>query len=59
MHLAMDTVLVRGTIAVIKQNGQRKLEWKGFFWLTLPHCCLLLKDIRKETQIGWEPGGRS
>lgn len=33
----IDTVLVRGTVAVMKHNDHSNMERKGFIWLMLPY----------------------
>ena len=44
------SVLVRIIIFVKKHYDQNKLERKGFILLTLPHCSLSLKEVRRGTQ---------
>lgn len=50
---------VRVTIAVMKPHDQSNLGKKGFIQLTLPHCCLSLKEVRTGIQTGQKPGGKS
>jgi hypothetical protein len=52
-------VYVRVTIAVIIHHDQSNLGKRGFIWLTLPHHCSSSTEVRKGTQTGQEPGGRS
>lgn len=54
------SVLFRVSIAAVKHYDQKiKLGRKEVIWLTLPYCCLSLKDVRTGTQMGQEPRGRS
>ena len=50
-------VLVRGPIAVMKHHDQKVEEEK--VCLTSPHCSPPSKKVRRRTQTGQEPGGRS
>ena len=45
-----ESVLVRASIAVMKHYDQSNLGRKGFVWLTLPHHCSSLKEVRTGTQ---------
>lgn len=55
----MLTVLIRVSIAVMRHHDKNKLGREGLIQLTLPHHCLLLKEVRTGTQAEQEPGGRS
>jgi hypothetical protein len=35
---------------------KKQLGRKGFIWLTLPHCCSSLKEVRTGTQAGQGAG---
>ena len=45
-------VLVRVSIPAQTSWPRRKLGRKGFIQLTLPHCCLLPKEVRTGTHTG-------
>ena len=53
-------ILVKVTIAVIKDHNQSNLGRKVFMWLTFIFTSLvLIREVRTGTQTGQEPGGRS
>lgn len=59
---ALLPVLIRVSIAIMKHYDQKKKKvWGGryFFQLILPHWCSSLKEVRRATQSGKEPGGGS
>ena len=69
----MTSILVRVSVAIMKQHGQKQVvEGKGgfllvfffvlffvLFWLILSYHNPSLKEILTGTQAGLEPGGRS
>lgn len=55
----MAGVLVRITIAMMKNHDQSNMERKGFICLTFPHLSSSLKEVRTRIQTGHQPGGRS
>ena len=50
-RLFVAGVSVRVPIAVMKDHDQSNLRRKGFIWLTLPHHCSSLKEVRTGAQI--------
>lgn len=45
-------VLIRVTNTMMKQDNQKQVVEKTFIWLTFPHPCSSLEDIRKGIQTG-------
>lgn len=44
---------------MMKHHDQKIVGTERVFCLTLQHCCSLLKEVRKGTQEGQDPGGKN
>ena len=52
-------VLVRVTIAAMNHHDQKYLGEEKIFFFTLPQDCSSPQEVRRGTQVGQEPGGRT
>jgi hypothetical protein len=48
----LKNILVRITTAVLKHHDQKQTEEEGAYWLTLPHHCSSLEELKTETLSG-------
>jgi hypothetical protein len=49
-----ESSCLRAMVAAMKRHEQSGLGREGFIWLTLPHHCLSLKEVRTGTHTGQE-----